>query len=141
MKALGLDVGEKRIGTAVSDVLGSMAFPRRVIERTDLEKALAAILSLAQEEGVERIVVGLPRSLDGTLQQQAQRVLEFCEALRQQASVPVETWDEQFSSFEAEQALRQAQVKPSHEKGRVDAAAATIILQRWLDQRRAQSLR
>ena len=133
MKVLGLDYGGRRIGVAVSDPQGSMAFPRRVIVRTSREKDVAVILRLAQEEEVERIVVGLPISLDGAPHAQAQRVEAFCEELRRHSPVPVETWDERFSTFEAEHALREAGVQPSQEKGRVDAAAAAIILQGWLD--------
>ncbi len=138
MKALGLDYGERRIGIAVSDGTGSMAFPRRALGRTTLDTDMAAILQVAREEGVERIVVGLPRSLDGSLGEQAKRVQEFVAALEQRSSVPVETWDERFSTFEASEALRQAGVQPSRHKGRVDAAAAALILQRWLDHQRAQ---
>ena len=136
MKILGLDVGEKRIGTAVSDTLGSMAFPRYTIERDDLEGVMDSILSLSQLEGVERIVVGLPWSLDGTLNAQGHRILEFCDILSSRSPVPVETWDERFSTIEAEYLLRQRKVKTSREKGRIDSVAAAIILQRWLDHHR-----
>ncbi|MSQ41008.1 MAG: Holliday junction resolvase RuvX [Dehalococcoidia bacterium] len=138
MKALGLDYGERRIGIAVSDGAGSMAFPRRALGRTTLDKDLAAILRVVREEVVERIVVGLPRSLDGSIGGQAKRVQEFVSALQQLSDVPVETWDERFSTFEATEAMRQAGVQPSRNKGRVDAAAAALILQRWLDHQRAQ---
>ena len=136
MKILGLDVGEKRIGTAVSDFLGSMAFPRHTIERDDLEGVMDSILSLSEQEGVERIVVGLPWSLDGTLNAQGHRIQEFCDILSSRSSVPVETWDERFSSVEAEYLLQQRKVKTSRDKGRIDSVAAAIILQRWLDHKR-----
>ena len=139
MKALGLDYGERRIGTALSDADGRMAFPRGAIVRTTLEKDLAAIVRLAKEEGAERIVVGLPRSLNGGLGPAAQRVQIFCEALRQRSDVPVETSDESFSTVEASEALRQAGVQPSRHKARVDAAAAAVMLQRWLDHWQALS--
>ncbi len=138
MKSLGLDYGERRIGTALSDAEGRMAFPRGAILHTTLEKDLEAILRLAREEGAERIVVGLPRSLNGGLGPAAQRVQAFCDALRHRSAVPVETWDESFSTVEASEALRQAGVQPSRHKARVDAAAAAVTLQRWLDHQRAE---
>ena len=120
----------------MSDTLGSMAFPRYTIERNDLEGVMDSILSLSQQEGAERIVVGLPWSLDGTLNAQGHRVQEFCDILSSRSPIPVETWDERFSSIEAEYLLRQRKVKTSREKGRIDSVAAAIILQRWLDHHR-----
>lgn len=138
MRVMGLDYGERRIGVAVSDGSGLLAFPRDVLTRTSLDRDLDTILATARREGVDRIVVGLPRSLDGTLQQQARVTLAFCEALAERASVPVETWDERFSSLEAEELLRARGIRPSREKGRIDSAAAAIVLQRWLDRHRGK---
>jgi putative Holliday junction resolvase len=98
---------------------------------------MAAVLDLARQHGVEGIVVGLPISLDGQLHAQGQTVQRFARELAERSPVPVETWDERFSTAEAEQMLRDAGREPSRERGRVDAAAASIILQRYLDAHRA----
>lgn len=138
MKALGLDVGERRIGLAVSDPLGMLASPVGFISRKSLERDCREVLRLAQERQVERIIVGMPLSQTGEMGPQAQRVQRFVEALREVSTVPVETWDERFSTFEAEEMLRRAGVKPSREKGRADAASAAVILQSYLDSIRSR---
>jgi len=139
MKALGLDVGERRIGLAVSDPLGMLASPVGFISRKSLEQDLREVLRLAQERQVQCIIVGMPLSQAGEMGPQAQRVQRFVQALRQVSPVPVETWDERYSTFEAEEMLRQAGVKPSREKGRADAASAAVILQSYLDSIRSRS--
>ena len=91
------------------------------------------MLRVVREEAADCIVVGLPISLDGTLHGQAQRTQAFCEALRKSSPIPVENCDERFSTAEAEYALRDVGIQPSRQKWKVDAIAAAVILQRWLD--------
>ena len=135
-RVLGLDLGGRRIGLAISDMNGSLATPYNAIERRGLERDIAAILKLVQQEEVGTIVVGEPLSLDGSVGPQAKRTLAFCEALKAASPVPVETWDERFSTAEAEQRLREAGVAPSRHRARLDAAAAAVILQGYLDAHR-----
>ena len=138
-RVLGLDVGEKRIGVAISGGAGLLATPYSTIERRNPLRAIAAILEVVHAEEVGRIVVGMPLSLNGSMGPQAKRTLGFCQALEAASPVPVETWDERFSSVEAERLLREAGVPPSRNRARVDASAAAVILQRYLDAWRPSS--
>jgi len=131
MAILGLDIGEKRIGVALAD--GILAIPFTVIDRAGEGAALERILALAEEHGVERIVVGLPRSLDGSIGGQAERVFTFSKALSESVDVPVDTWDERLSTVAAERLLLDAGLKRGKRRAQRDAMAAAIILQSYLD--------
>ena len=137
MKYLGLDLGERRIGVALSQ--GSLAFPQGVLEGKGEGWEVKAIVELVRAEGVERVIVGLPLSLNGTLGPQAQRVLALVDALRQASPVPVETWDERFSTTEAERLLTEAGHRWPSRKAHRDALAAALVLQAYLDHQRASS--
>lgn len=132
MRVLGLDVGDRRIGLALSDPLGILASGLGALERRDLERDIQAILALVEEKQVERIVVGLPKRLDGSLGEQARKVQELASSLSEVSPVPVEYWDERLSTVAAQELLRQAGAKKAS-RGRVDAAAASVILQGYLD--------
>ena len=131
MAILGLDFGQKRIGVALAQDL--VAIPLTVIERTGEKDDMERVFALAHEHGVKRIVVGLPRSMDGSIGKQAQLVLAFSGTLSEQADVPVETWDERLSTVAAERLLVDAGMKREKRKARRDAIAAAIILQSYLD--------
>lgn len=137
MSTLGLDIGEKRIGVAIAAPEGLLAIPLTVIERVGEEADLKAILDLADEHGARRIVVGLPRSLDGSIGKQAKRVLSFSKVLSQRTDIPVDTWDERLSTVAAERLLSDAGVKSDKRRARRDAMAAAIILQSYLDREHA----
>ncbi len=137
MAILGLDYGEKRIGVALANGEGFLAIPMTVIERTGEKADLDKVLALTEEYGVEQIVVGLPRSLDGSIGRQAEEVLAFTTALSQHIKIPVDTWDERFSTVEAESLLLDAGMKREKRKGHRDAMAAAIILQGYLDNKKA----
>ena len=132
-RLLGLDVGARRTGVALSDPTGTLASPLTALTRSSEARDLEAIVELARQHDAEAIVVGLPISLDGALHAQGQKVQAFIEKLREVSPIPVEPWDERFSTAEAERLLREAGIQPSRERGRVDAAAAAIILQGYLD--------
>ena len=132
-RTLGLDVGDRRIGVALSDPTGMLATPLAAIDRRATQGGLDAVVRLAGEHEAAAIVVGMPVSLDGTIGVQARAVQSFCNALRQVCPLPIHTVNEQFTSAEAERRLRDAGVEPSRDRGRVDALAAAIILQEWLD--------
>lgn len=131
MAVLGLDVGERRIGVALAE--GSIAVPLTVVERDSGESALQQIVSLAQGHGAEIIVIGLPRSMDGSIGSQAESVLGFAEMLGRSTDIPIDTWDERLSTVEAERMMREAGSKRSKRKGNLDAMAAAIILQGYID--------
>lgn len=133
MIVLALDVGQVRIGVAVSDPEGRLATPRGMIRRRSNAETFAAISRMAAEAGAERVVVGLPISLDGHEHAQARAVRTFGRRLAARLSVPVVYWDERLSSVTAAEALRAAGVPASRLRERIDAAAAAVILQDYLD--------
>jgi len=140
MRALGLDLGSKRIGVAVSDRSGTIASPLTVIERSSSRRRdHDRIAELVGDEEAELIVVGLPRSLSGADGPAAKGARAEADVLASVAGVPVETWDERFSTVTAERALRLGGVRGPARRQVVDKVAAAVILQSWLDARRAGS--
>ena len=138
MRALGLDLGAKRIGVAVSDRSGTVASPLGVVERSgrvgEDHRRLAA---LVREEEAEVVVVGLPLSLDGSEGTAAQGARREAEQLATVVGVPVETYDERLTTVTAERNLREAGLRGRARRRVVDQVAAAVILQGWLDRRRA----
>ncbi len=132
MRALALDVGDARIGLAISDPGGIVCLPIEALVRGEDSDDLAAVIELAQREGVEMIVVGLPLSLDGTHGPAARKMRRFTSALRRCADIPVHSWDERFTTAEAEGRLRQAGFEPSRDRARLDSMSAVIILESFL---------
>lgn len=132
MRVLGLDVGEKRIGMAISDPNKTFAIPLRALERASLENVISEIKRVAASEDVGEIIVGLPVSLDGVERGQAQRVRKFAERL-EDAGLRVRLWDERLSTAQAQQLLRRDRPPRRRERGAPDALAAAIILQSYLD--------
>lgn len=141
MVILALDVGAARIGVAVCDAAEVLASPRGAIQRKTRKgmKPLAATLDeiaqLVAETGAELVVMGLPVSLDGQLHDQARNVQSFGERLRKRVSVPLVYADETLTTVRAEELLREAGVRPQQIRERIDAAAAAVILQDYLDAR------
>jgi len=134
MIVLGLDVGDKRVGVAISDAENILASPLTTIERSaDDSVAVKSIIDIVSNRKVDRIIAGLPYSLNGTLGPQAKRTLSFIESLSQSTDVPVETRDERMSTVAAQQLLRQSGKNSMQMKGKIDAAAAAYILQGYLD--------
>lgn len=133
MRVMGLDVGDRRIGVAVSDPEGWLARGVTVITRTTLSRDLSAIQSIAREEGVEKIVVGLPRRLDGTIGPQAEKAQEFGRTLQERIGIPVVFWDERLSTVAAQKMMISTGVKKAKRKSTIDMAAATVLLQGYLD--------
>jgi putative Holliday junction resolvase len=133
VRVLGLDVGEARIGLALSDSEGRMASPIGAIQRGDTAADIRQVLEAAASHGAERILVGVPVSLSGARSTQERQVREFVKALRAATSLRVDTWDERLSTLEAERRLHEAGARPSRDRGRLDAASAAIILQAYLD--------
>ena len=137
-RIMGLDIGEKRIGVALSDSLRIIAGALTVVERVTDDAALKQIIDLARENEVERIVVGMPRSLDGSLGKQAQAVQSFVDLLKKRTDIPVVTWDERLSTVAAERAMLEVGMKRDKRKKRRDSLAAAIILQGYLDRERSR---
>ncbi len=124
-------MGERRTGVALSDPLGWLATPLTVLKCASREQEFAAIVALVQKHQVEQVVVGYPRSLDGSLGPQAHRVDKYVEKLRTRLRVPVMLWEEQFSTVQAEQLIRETGRRVNRQT--IDAAAAAVVLQSYLD--------
>ena len=145
-RVLALDPGSRRIGVALSDELGILATPLCILQRPGHERA-AAVAELVQEHGVVEIVVGYPRTLYGEVGPQARRVERFVEELRGAIDAPVRLWDERYSTAEAADRLAATRKPSAGRHGRaarlaaphVDAVAAAVILQEYLDSRRSPS--
>lgn len=137
MRVLGLDVGDRRIGVALSDPTGILASPLTIIKRTSDEQAIDAILKIVVERGAERIIVGLPRSMDGHIGPQAEKVQAFAELLRLRTAVPIEFRDERLTTVAAMRLKKEASTRRLDRKTRYDAMAAAIILQEYLDEKPA----
>nr|MBC7245750.1 Holliday junction resolvase RuvX [Chloroflexota bacterium] len=131
MRILALDLGEKRIGVALSDVLGWLATPLTVLKCKNIEAVLAAIEELVRAHQVDQVIVGYPRSLNGTIGPQAKRVDRFVAQLRARLQVPVILWDERLSTAQAERLIHETGKSVPRE--RIDALAAAVILQSYLD--------
>ncbi len=131
MRVLGLDFGERRIGVALSDPNGWLATPLTVLSRSGSEDDFGAIQALIQQHEVGRVIVGYPRSLDGTVGPQARLVEKFAAQLRDCLQVPVILWDERLSTAHAERLIHETGKRVQRE--RIDAAAAAVILQSYLD--------
>ncbi|MBN1526855.1 MAG: Holliday junction resolvase RuvX [Candidatus Omnitrophica bacterium] len=136
MRILGLDVGSKRIGLALSDELLFTAQGLQSLERKDPETDLRAIAGLVMSNHVVEIVVGLPLSMDGTESKQTKEVREFIVDLTGAVSVPVKAWDERLTSMQAERAMLEADLSRAKRRKLSDKVAAQLILQSYLDARK-----
>jgi len=132
-RLLGLDYGEKFIGVAVSDGLGITAQGLGRIVRRNPQADLDKIRELIKEHRVEKLIVGLPRRMDGTLGTQAEAVMKFIEKLRGALGMEVEPWDERLTTVEAERAMIRGNLSRSKRKRIVDKLSAVLILQSYLD--------
>jgi putative holliday junction resolvase len=141
MRVLGIDYGARRVGLALSDVSATLASPWRTLERPASEVATVQMIAaevhtlVHDDEGLEAVVVGWPRRLDGSPTQQTPVVEKFATALGSRVSVPVVLQDERLSSHEAETRLAVRERDWRKRKQKLDAAAAAVILQDYLDQR------
>jgi len=133
MKILGLDYGEARIGVAVSDAMGILASPLDTISEKDRTRQLEKTAAVAREHGIEKLVVGYPKHMDGTIGHRAVYTEEFARDLSQILNVPYVMWDERLSSTQAHRILESGGVSGKKRKTKVDKIAAVIILQGYLD--------
>lgn len=135
IRILGLDLGEKRIGVALSDPLGITAQGLTVINRRDKITDLARLTELAQQHHVQEIVIGLPRHFDGRLGEMAPEVFDLKEHFQNQLHLPVHTWDERLTTVQAERVLIEADLSRRRRRQIIDKMAAVLILQAFLDSR------
>ncbi len=133
---LGLDVGDVRIGVALSDELGVAAHPLCTLTRKNRKVDLIAIADLVSIHKVERVIIGLPISLDGSIGTQAEKVQKFAQRLEHMINVPIEFQDERFTTAEAEDILQALNKDTQEQKELIDEVAAVIILTDYLNQER-----
>ena len=136
MRSLGLDIGDKRIGVALSDPQGILASPLAIINCRDERADVEAIIAIINQHQAEQIIVGLPRSMDGSIGKQAEKVKAFTQELCNHTKVPVEFRDERLSTVLANRLMQE--VKKTRERVGRDAIAAALILQSYLDEARLQ---
>ena len=133
MRILGLDVGSKTIGVAVSDELNLIAQGVTTLKRKGLRLDIKDLLRMIEEFKVEKVVVGLPKNMNGSLGPSAKMVLSLIEELKKVVDLPIITWDERLSTVAAQKALLEADVSRKKRKQVIDKVAALLILQGYLD--------
>jgi len=140
MRALGLDLGQKRVGVAISDSAGTLAMPIEVVARRgDRQREHQAIADLVEEWEAEIIVVGLPYNMDGSVGPMARKYGSEAKALGDTLSVPVVLYDERLTTVSAERALMDQNMNAQDRRQVVDKVAASVMLQSWLDAGMPQS--
>lgn len=136
MRALGLDLGTKTIGVAISDEMGMTAQPLKTLRRISLAKDIEEVLSLAKELSADTIVIGMPVNMDGSLGQRSKATADFVERLKGKTDMPVVAWDERLSTVAVTRMLIEGDISRKRRKEVVDKLAAAYILQGYLDSRR-----
>jgi putative pre-16S rRNA nuclease len=137
MRIMALDVGDKKIGLAVSDEMLLTAQPRPTLKRTNLNSDVEQLRKLAEKNEVKEIIVGNPLHMDGRPSAQSQKVARFARKLHEATRIPVTFWDERLTSFAAEQHLEEMGLNWRKRREHVDQVAAMLILQSYLDGRRS----
>jgi len=132
MRTLGLDVGTRTVGVAVTDELGLTAQGVTTVRRTNLKADLAALRKIIDERSVTHVVVGLPLNMDGSEGPRALASRQFGEALGKATGLPIEYWDERLSTVAAQRVLLEADVSRQKRREVIDQLAASIILQGWM---------
>ena len=135
-RIIGLDIGDKTIGVAVSDLMGLTAQGVKTVKRVGKKKDIEALKEIIKERQVNKIVSGLPKNMNGTLGPQGEKVIKFCELLEEETGIKIEYWDERLSTVAAEKTLIQGNVRRENRKCVIDMVAAVIILQGYLDRQR-----
>jgi len=130
---MGLDIGSRTIGVAISDELGMTAQGLKTIKRNSMEEDLKEISLIITQYKIDKIVVGLPKNMDGTIGKQAEMVFQWIKTVREKIGLPMLTWDERLSTVEASKILLEADLSRKERKGVIDKLAAVLILQGFLN--------
>jgi len=133
MRILGLDLGSKTIGVAISDPLGWTAQGLTTIRKTKKENDILEIEKICNEYKVEEIVIGLPKNMNGTIGESGERAIEFSELIKERLNIKIQMWDERLTTVAANRAMLEADLSRQKRKKIVDKIAATYILQGYLD--------
>lgn len=132
-RIMGLDIGDKTIGVAVSDLIGMTAQGIKTIKRTSKKNDIEEIKQIIKEKQVNLIVSGLPKNMNGTVGPQGEKVQKFCELIKEETGLEIEFWDERLTTVAAEKTLITADVSRKKRKNVIDMMAAVLILQGYLD--------
>ena len=135
-RILGLDLGQKTIGVAISDPLGFTAQGLTTIRRNNKGKDIEDLKKICDDYSVETIVIGLPKNMNGTIGESGERVLALAELIKEKTNLPIEMWDERLTTVAAHRSMREADISRVKRKKIVDKVAATYILQGYLDKLR-----
>ncbi|SMC21493.1 putative holliday junction resolvase [Clostridium acidisoli DSM 12555] len=133
MRILGLDIGDRTIGIAISDPLGFTAQGITTIRRKNITIDMDELIKICKEYSVETIVAGFPKNMNGTVGPQSEKVLAFCDILKEKIDIPIKMWDERLTTVAAHKAMLEADLSRAKRKKLVDKVAATYILQGYLD--------
>ena len=132
---MALDVGNKRIGVALSDELQILAQPLYTIHRKGIERDIEEIVKIINDNNVEEVIVGLPKNMDGTTGIQGEKTIKFAEVLRQSTNRPLIMWDERMTTISARRIMIENDVKQKDKKNLVDTIAAVVILETYLSRK------
>lgn len=132
-RIMGLDIGDKTIGVAVSDLMGMTAQGIKTIKRTSKKNDIEEIKQIIKEKQVNLIVSGIPKNMNGTVGPQGEKVQKFCELIKEETGLEIEFWDERLTTVAAEKTLITADVSRKKRKNVIDMMAAVLILQGYLD--------
>jgi putative Holliday junction resolvase len=139
VRIMGLDIGSHTIGVAITDELRITAQGLKTIRRKSKEEDFEEIIRIIDQFKIGKIVVGLPKNMDGTLGKQAEMVLQWIKTIRKKVELPIVTWDERFSTVEASRVLLEADLSRRKRKKAIDKLAAVIILQGYIEKDRNQN--
>jgi putative Holliday junction resolvase len=134
MRIMGLDIGSRKIGVAISDELGVTAQGLKSIEIKSKDNAFEELVDIIKNFKIDKIVIGLPKNMDGSIGRQAEKVLKWIEEFKSKINLPIETWDERLSTVEASKLLIKADLSRKKRKHVIDKLAAVLILQGYIDQ-------
>ncbi|MGL5693447.1 MAG: Holliday junction resolvase RuvX [Peptostreptococcaceae bacterium] len=132
-RIMGLDIGDKTIGVAVCDLMGITAQGVKTVRRVGKKKDIEELKAIIKERQVNKIVSGLPKNMNGTIGPQGEKVIKFCELIKEETGLEIEFWDERLSTVAAERSLIEGDVSRQKRKKVIDMLAAVIILQGYLD--------
>ncbi len=136
MRTMGLDIGSRTIGVAISDELGVAAQGLRIIKRKSMEEDLKEIKTIISDYEIEKVVVGLPKNMDGTLGKGTEAVFQWIQAFKESIDLSIVTWDERLTTVQATKILLEADLSRKKRKKVIDKVAAVLILQAYLDHSR-----
>jgi len=132
-RIMGLDIGDNTIGVAVSDLMGMTAQGVTTIKRSSKKNDIEALKKIIEERQVNLIVSGLPKNMNGTIGPQAEKVIKFCDLIKEELGMEIKFWDERLTTVSAEKMLIEGDVRRKNRKKVIDKLAAVLILQGYLD--------